>query len=250
MNKETYEPRPPLKGADRPGHQVRRFWQTVSTGPYQTGFAVFLDGKVLQTPLKQPAILPTQGLTDLIATEWQAIEGLVEPSAMPFSRLGFSAIDRLKDREAETIKEALAYYETDLLAYPSPYPTALKRVEEEHWEPVRSWLIGELGLDFQLSETLGARTVSDDDRQKLIQATAGLTQFARSGFMLSLSYLSSWSLAFALYRGFLKPETALRAATVGEAFQAKHWGEDPEALDKRQSALMELSAIAQWYEAL
>jgi len=250
MTEAPYEPKAPLKGADRPGHQVRRFWKTAHVEHHLKGFGVFLDGKALLSPVKNPTILPSVALAELIAHEWGSVQDLVEPGSMPFTRLGFSALDRLQGLEVETLVEAVGYYETDLLAYPSPYPRALFEAEEAHWAPIRAWMSAQLGVDFQISPVLGARPVSETDRQTVRGAMGEMSLFARAGFMMSLSYLSSWSLAYGLYKGFLSPDEAIVAASVGETFQAQQWGADPEAQAKSQKALTELRAIAKWYEAI
>jgi chaperone required for assembly of F1-ATPase len=249
MSDKPYEARPPLKGVDRPGNQVRRFWKEVGVGSFDGQYAVLLDGKALLTPQKKPVILPKSGLADLVASEWQAVLDLVEPSQMPFSRLGFSAIDQLDDRQEETLFEAISYYETDLLAYPSHYPEALKAAEQAHWRPVIDYIMQELKVDFETSKTLDARHVSDLDRRKIMNFMQELDVFTRTGFMMSLSHLGSWALAFSLYKGFFSPQEAFDAATVGERFQARTWGLDPEVKAKTHYALKELIAIELWYRA-
>ena len=50
-----------------------RFYKTVDVAPADGGgFAVRLDGRIPKSPRKAPLVLPTKGLAELIAGEWDA----------------------------------------------------------------------------------------------------------------------------------------------------------------------------------
>ena len=54
---------------------------------------MLLDGKPVRTPARSALVLPTLALAQAIAAEWDAQGELLDPNAMPLTRLANSAID-------------------------------------------------------------------------------------------------------------------------------------------------------------
>ena len=69
----------------------RRFWKAVSVEPRENGWAVLLDGRATRTPGGAPLSLPTEGLAQLAAGEWEAQGEILIPATMPATRLAATA---------------------------------------------------------------------------------------------------------------------------------------------------------------
>ena len=83
----------------------KRFWKAASVVADEGGFAVHLDGRPVKTPAKQPLLLPTHALATLVAAEWDAQSGLVNPETMPITRMANSAIDKVVDKLSRQISK-------------------------------------------------------------------------------------------------------------------------------------------------
>jgi chaperone required for assembly of F1-ATPase len=103
------------------------------------GFAVHLDGRTPKSPAKSPLVLPTLALAQLVAAEWDAQEEVIDSTAMPATRLAFTAIDRISETRAEVAKEVAAYAGSDLLCYRAEHPTPLVERQDRDWQPLLDW---------------------------------------------------------------------------------------------------------------
>ena len=69
----------------------KRFYKSV-TVTEQLGIA--LDGRGVKTPLKAPLVLPNHALAEAVAAEWDEQIEVINPHAMPLTKLANTAIDR------------------------------------------------------------------------------------------------------------------------------------------------------------
>lgn len=245
-----YEAKAPSKAVDSLGQKPRRFWKAVSVAEDKDGFAVLLDGRAVKTPQGAALRLPTHALAEAVATEWATVVDYVDYYTLPLTRLAFAAIDRMAVMDDACTKEVSEYAQTDLLAYPSPYPAALAAREEALWQPVRAWAETALGLKAAVAQSVMDRPQSEDYIASVVEKVANLTAFERAGFMLSVPILGSVLLAFALKDGFLTAEQALLASRVGEDFQAETWGADKEVDDKVSALKRDLQALELWFAGM
>src|SRR5690606_42110245 len=79
----------------------QRFYKTVTVEPAEPGYAVKLDGKSARTPGKAPLVLPTMPTARLVADEFEARRGTIDPVRMPALQLVDTGLDRVaSDRDA------------------------------------------------------------------------------------------------------------------------------------------------------
>src|SRR5215210_2187438 len=92
MSDETEDERWERLSRDRIHRPLpKRFYKSVAvTG--QLGIA--LDGRTVKAPLKAALVLPTRALADAVAAEWDAQVDVINPRAMPLTKLANTAIDR------------------------------------------------------------------------------------------------------------------------------------------------------------
>ena len=97
--------------------QKKRFWKTVSVKRISDGFGyeIYLDEKLLNTPQKNPLVVPTPGMAESVASEWQLIDKKIDPIIMPYTRFVNSAIDKVRPQVNDIRKLVIEYGDSDLL---------------------------------------------------------------------------------------------------------------------------------------
>lgn len=208
---------------------AKRFWKTVSVVPAEAGFAVYLDAKPVRTPAKRPLIVPTPGLGEAIAAEWQAQQDLIRPDTMPYTRAANSALDKVQPLMDAVVDELAGYGGTDLLCYRATGPQALIARQAAAWDPLLAWAGG--ALHAPLAVTAGVIPVPQppDSLTRLRDHVAAHTAFHLAGLHDLVAISGSLILALAVAQGRLNVDEAFDASRIDEAWQAEQWGEDAEA---------------------
>ncbi len=246
----TYKAEAPTKKSDQLGHRPKRFWKATTTIAADQGFAVQLDGRGVKTPQGHALTLPTQGLAELVAAEWAAVGEYVSYEDMPLTRLGFAAVDRMDTLVEETVTEVLRYVETDLLCYPSEYPSALLAREDAAWLPLLQWVNSELGLQFHQNKSLIHKPQPAQPVEKIQSLIEGASAFERAGLMSAIPVYGSVILALCVWRRHLSGEAAFEASRIGEEFQAETWGRDEEAAKRAENMKAQAHSLDVWFRGL
>lgn len=233
-----------------PIQKPRRFYKAVEVAAVEGGHAVRLDGRSPKSPAGAPLVLPTQALAQLVADEWEAQATLIDSSAMPATRLAWTAIDRIGQTREAVAAEVAAFAGSDLICYVADHPTPLVERQAQGWAPLRDWARDALGLDFrpitglihtpQPSETLAAverLALADDD-------------FTLAGLAYATGLFGSAVLALAARHGQLSGQAALDLSRLDEIFQAGIWGEDAEAALRAAGMAVEAAMLERWFSAL
>ena len=207
----------------------KRFWKTAAVVAEGDGFAVALDNRRVKTPAKQPLILPTAALAALIAAEWEAQQGLVNPETMPTTRMANSAIDKVIPQYQEVAGLLAAYGDTDHLCYRATWPPALIARQQAAWDPVLAWAAD--ALDARLHATQGVVHIPQDPAAlyRLHQHVLDLGNFRLAAFHDLVSMSGSLILAFATAHQHLTPDQAWNLSRIDEDWQIEQWGEDEDA---------------------
>lgn len=207
----------------------KRFWKEAGVVADQGGFAVRLDDRRVKTPAKQPLLLPTKDLAALVAAEWNAQTGLVNPDSMPFTRMANSAIDKVVPQYTEVAALLAAYGETDHLCYRATHPPALAEKQALAWDPVLDWAATALAAP--LTTTAGVVPVAQDPAvlAHLQAQVLALGNFRLAAFHDLVSLSGSLVLAFAVGRGRLTAQEGWQLSRLDEEWQIALWGEDEDA---------------------
>ena len=208
------------------GWAAKRFWSEVEVAEVEGGFEIRLDGRPVRTPLKSPLVLPTRALGALLAAEWEAQEDLIDPEAMPATRMANSAIEKVAPQLDAVAGHLLSYGETDLLCYRADGPAGLVARQAEAWDPWLDWA----------DRTLGARLVVTEGILPVDQPAAALAalrdELSRfDAFELAavhdlVGLPGSLVLGLAASRGAAPPEALWQAGRLDELWQIEQWGED------------------------
>lgn len=213
------------------GWAPKRFWTDAVIVPADGGFAVHLDGRPVRTPRKAPLIAPTTALAQEIAAEWQAVDGKVNPAAMPFTRMTNSAIDKVAP-EFDAVADMLAEYGgSDLICYRAEQPEGLAARQAEAWNPLLDWAAATLDAPLHATSGVMPRTQPEASLAALRRAVHALTPFQLAAFHDLVALSGSLVLALAVTRGRLAAEPAWNLSRIDESWQIAEWGEDEEAAE-------------------
>ncbi|MDK1489299.1 ATP12 family chaperone protein [Sinorhizobium sp. 7-81] len=231
---------------------AKRFYNDVSIGPADDGaHAVLLDGRTVRTPARHPLAVPTRKLADLLAAEWDAQAEVIDPAAMPITRIVNTAIDGVAVDHRAVFDDILRFAGSDLLCYRADSPEGLVARQNDLWNPVLDWAAQSLGARFILIEGV----IHQEQPPEAISAYAeGLRAFATPLGLACLHTLTTLTgsalLALAFAMGRLTAEEAWTAAHVDEDWQIEHWGTDDEAFRRRENRWQEMQAAATALDAL
>ena len=142
MSDETEDQRWERLSRDRIHRPLpKRFYKSVAVTD-QLGIA--LDGRNVKTPLKAALVLPTRALAEAVAAEWDAQVDVINPHAMPLTKLANTAIDRAHYREIKNCAEILEFAGSDMVCYRAESPAGLVQRQTTHWDPIIAWAKADL----------------------------------------------------------------------------------------------------------
>jgi chaperone required for assembly of F1-ATPase len=252
----TNQPLDPTESAQRsmrPSLRAR-FYQAATAGEGANGFAVLLDGRPVRTPARRSLAAPVRELAEQIAAEWNAQENVIDPAAMPLTRLANSIIDGVAPVPAPVADEIEKYLGTDLVFYRAADPAGLVAAQCRHWDPIVEWARDALGACFVLAE--GVIHVAQP-RQAIAAVMAAVPSATstpdhwRLGALNVVTTLTGSALiALALDAQKLSPDEAWAAAHVDEDWNMQFWGRDELALQRRAYRFAEMQAAAAGLRAL
>jgi chaperone required for assembly of F1-ATPase len=213
------------------GWKPKRFWKDAVAAPAEGGHAVLLDGKPVRTPAKAPLILPSRALARLVAAEWQAQQGELDPATMPATRMANSAIDKVAPMFAEVAALIGDYGGSDLLCYRSEGPAELVRRQAQAWDPLLDWAASRFGPRLNVGQGVMHVEQPAETLAAMRAAVAALSPFELAAFHDLTALTGSLVLAFAALHE-ARPEAEIwAAARLDEAWQAEIWGVDEEAAE-------------------
>jgi chaperone required for assembly of F1-ATPase len=210
---------------------AKRFWQEARPAAAADGFEVHLDGRPVRTPAKAPLRLPTAPLAEAVAAEWDAQEEVIDPGAMPMTRMANAALDKVAVQRAEVADLIAAYGETDLICYRADGPEALVARQAAAWDPLVAWA----------REALSAPLTVGTGVMFIPQAPASMAALSAR-----VRDLDHWELAAVHDLVALPGSLVIGLAAMGrvwdradlwarsrvdETWQAEQWGEDYEAAE-------------------
>lgn len=251
-----------LARRDQKKHLPRRFWKETAVVAEDGRFALSLDGRRARTPAQNSLRAPGRALAEALAAEWDAQTDTLDPAAMPLTRIINSALDGVAREMGATLGEVVKFAGSDLLVYRAGEPESLVVEQAAAWDPVLAWAREAFGARFILSE--GVTFVAQPEASiAAVRAaahgyvTGGAGEFgahgsvAREAAALRLASLhvmttltGSALLALAVAHGFMSAQTAWAAAHVDEDYQMRAWGQDADAMARRERRWLEMQAAA------
>ncbi len=247
---EKYETKPGVRLPKPEDNRPKRFYETVSVEPGETGFSVRLDGRVVKSPAKTALEVPTEALARLIAAEWEAQGERIDAPSMPTTRLCFVALDRMDESLDATVAEVTRYAATDLLCFRAPDPADLVAAQVAAWDPMLDWARN--ALDAHFVPATGVLPVDQDPiaLQRVMAKAGEQDKWRLTALAHATAICGSAILGLALLEGEIDGDQAFALSSVDEAYQASQWGEDSEAAERLALLRAELVAVHAMLRAL
>ena len=213
---------------------AKRFYKAAAVAATTEGFTVALDGKPAQTPGGRALVVPGRLLAAALAEEWQAQEKTIESASMPLNGLVNTALDRLAGQRGEVLHATLGYVETDLLCYRAPEPHALAARQAGAWQPLLDWFEEAHGVGRTVTEGVVAVPQSGNAVEVLRPHLDAMDDLTLAALSVLTQTCGSLVIALAVHCGRLTAEEAFEVSQLDESYQMERWGQDPEALRRRQ----------------
>lgn len=223
---------------------MKRFYKAVDIAEGPDGIAIHLDGRPVRTPAKQTLLLPSERLARAVAAEWEAQDEEVDPRSMRLTRLANTALDRVAQQRAAIVDEIAAYAETDLVCYRAAEPEELARRQAEAWNPLVDWARERHGIGLAVTDGLLPAVQTDESLRAARAALEALDDFVLTAVHTATAACGSVVLGLAVAGDRIDARTAWELSLVDESWQIEKWGEDPEAVRRREGLLAEISAAA------
>jgi chaperone required for assembly of F1-ATPase len=183
----------------------------------------------VKTPAKNPLILPTRTLADLIAAEWDAQSGKVNPETMPMMRRANSALEKVAPNRAAVIDELAGYGASDLLCYRAESPAELAARQAAGWQPWLDWAARDLSAPLRVTAGIVHIDQPSESLNTLRQQVAQFDNFALAGLHDLVAISGSLILALAMAKGHLTAPQGFALSRIDEDYQAQLWGVDADA---------------------
>jgi chaperone required for assembly of F1-ATPase len=239
------EPLDPMEAARRNMRPKlpQRFYKAAGVEEGEEGFRVLLDGRPARTPARHLLAAPTRAVAEALAAEWEAQRELIDPAAMPLTRLANAIIDGVVPAPEPVRDDIAKYLGSDLLCYRADQPDRLVARQSETWDPVLAWTRDAFGARFVLSQGI---TYVAQPAATLEAVTRAIPSDPwRLGAVHTMTTLmGSALLALAVLHGRLTGEEAWRAAHLDEDWNMELWGADELALERRAQRFAEMRAAA------
>lgn len=221
----------------------KRFYKSVAV----TGqFGIALDGRNVKTPLKAPLVLPNRAMAEAVAAEWDAQIEVINPHAMPLTKLANTAIDRAAAERSKISAEIMEFAGSDMVCYRAEGPEGLVLRQTTHWDPIIAWAKSDLNAGFETVSTITHRRQSAEALQALEAHITALDPFSFVTVHNLTTLTGSALLATMVAAGKISADAAWLAANVDEDWQIGTWGEDAEAMVRREGRLSEFLACAKF----
>ena len=222
---------------------MKRFYKAVTVADD----TILLDGRPIRTPARHLLQIEFPQLAEAIAGEWRAQGEEIDPRAMPMTGLANAAIDRVAPDPAAFAAPLLRYAETDLLCYRAE-EADLAGEQAATWDPLLDWARGRYDVHFEVTRGIVHVAQPPATVARLGEALMARDAFALAAMSPLVTIGGSLVTALALAEREIGADAAFDATHLDELWQARHWGEDEQALAMRESRRADFTAAARFLD--
>jgi len=229
---------------------IQKLFELVDVVSEVGGFCVRLDTRPIKTPETRNLLVPSKALADLVASEWLVQEVEIKPLTMPLMRLTCTAIDKVAPVRTVIIQQLAHYGVNDLLCYRAERPDDLVTLQNKRWQPILDWM--EQTNKVPLNVTAGIIHVHqpDDTIDKLIALIDVYDDFTIAGLGEITQLTGSLALGLATVERRIDGHFAFTASQIDDDWQMEQWGEDVEAVVRRNNLEADIKFATQFLNAL
>lgn len=226
--------------------EARRFYEAAKAVPEGTSWIIQLDGRTVKTPGGETFLVPALELADAVASEWNQQGDKVIPASMPLTSLCNAAIDRIGPSREKFANQVVDYADSDLLCYWAEAPDDLVHRQYTVWKPVLDWAADEFGTPFETTAGIIPIEQPREALEAIRKVIQPISDYCLTGVVDLGGRLNSTLLAIAVWKRYLSANEAFHAAFLDEVFQEEQWGEDDEAIQRREGIREEINATARY----
>mgnify|MGYP000138521737 CR=1 FL=1 len=209
--------------------KMKRFWDKAVAVEVEGGHTVHLDGRPIRTPGKAPLIVPTQGMAQAMAAEWDAQDKEINPNTMPMTKSANSAVDKVTPQFAEVADMLAEYAGTDLLCYRAAQPETLIQRQAEQWDPLLHWCAEQFDAPLKPIEGVMFAPQEESSLEKLRSQLHAMSAFELTGMHDLITLPGSFVIGLAAIHGRADPDELWELSRLDERFQQEQWGLDDDA---------------------
>lgn len=225
----------------------KRFYDTASVAEVEGGFEVHLDGRSTKTPSKKMFLVPSRGVAELVVEEWMAQVDVIEPLSMPMLRLVNAAIEGGEGTAQALRDEIVKYAGNDLLLFRAESPRELVALQELHWDDALGKLTEHFDVKFQSVVGILHQDQPEITLQKLAANLEPENHFALTALTSITGLTGSGLLAIAVQNKLMEADAVWAVAHVDEDYNISQWGEDFEAVARREQRFKEFSVAVKLF---
>ncbi len=225
---------------------IERFYSKASYHKEGRTWVILLDDKKLHTPARSVLRVPTKKLAELIAKEWDEQTDIINPEAMPHTKLSNVAHDHMGANKQQTAGELVRFAASDVLCFRVAEPLSLQELQAEKWDPWLDWAEQRFGARLGVSTGLQAPEQPLAALEALRNEALRMEPFLLTALTHASAILGSTVLGFALSAGKIDAKSAFDLSRIEEDWQIKRWGEDEEASLRARHLLNSLQASTEF----
>jgi chaperone required for assembly of F1-ATPase len=226
----------------------KRFYEKAGVEPFEGGHRLVLDGRPARTPAGKPLAGASEPLAQALAAEWDAQRDVIDPAAMPVTRILNVGIDAIDAARAAVIDDVARFAQSDLVCYRAGEPARLVAEQAAAWDPILAFAARDLRARFVLSE--GVMFV-EQPAASLAAVRAAVEREPSPIRLAALHVMTTLTgsvlIALAHAAGEIDADGAWAAAHVDEMYQESVWGEDDEASQRRAIRRRDFDAASTVY---
>lgn len=235
-------------GKNAGGDPLKRFYTEVTLDDAPEGWRILLDGRTVRTPQRAPLTLPSRPLAEGIAEEWRRQGDVIDVGSMPLTKFANTAVDAVAPNALSVAEDVLNFARRDLVCYRAGRPETLAGRQKLYWDPLLDWADEHYGSRLVVTEGVMPVDQPENSIAALRTACACLDPFGLTALHVMTSLTGSAVLALAHVAGRLSVEESWAAAHVDEDFQIEHWGEDAEAIARREKRFEDMRAASKFFQ--
>lgn len=230
----------------RAARSVKRFYKAAAAVAAEGGCAVELDGKPVRTPARRALVVPTAGLAEAIAEEWNRQGETIDPRAMPLTGMANAALDRVAPDPGAFADRIARYGGSDLLCYRAEAPRRLVERQAELWDPILAWARRRYDVDLALACGVAPVAQPAAALERLRAAVRARTPFELAALSPLATISGSLLIALAVAERAIDAQAGWAAAALDEHWQQEQWGEDAEAAGSLEARRIEFLAACRF----
>jgi len=227
---------------------ISRFYKTVGLEEHDAGFQLTLDGRSAKTPERNELNIPTKGLAQAIASEWQGQGETIDFASMPMTGYQMSVLDSQPGEYKAWADEIIRLLKSDLLCYRADGPDELVARQVKCWDLLLASLSTELDITLRCNTGIVFvdQPADDIDRAHSLVGCMDVNTLLVTRRITELT--GSAALALLATARAIDVDSLVTAAQLDEVFQAEKWGADEEAEQRRSQIAKEIADALRYFD--